>query len=568
MLTMRPNLARQKRGQARKGRLGSRPWLRIEAKCRLGSRPWPRIEAKSRLGSRPWLRIEAKGRPGSRPWLRIEAKGRPGSRPWLRIEAKGRYVCAKNLAHLVALCSHGCMRKHSWTWFLQFAQWLACLALVTSLWGCAAPYEIVPSSSLPTSYLPTSAQFEADTERLALPPELRERLQKAVAEEACRARPDPRLMGQVVNDPRARAQMRLVKETLAWISEVAKDPEPSPQRLEHRQKLRFSIPGASTAEEPTTEAPTAETEPSLLGEDGTEYTKGFVYGATSGAVPLAPQAIDIAIEVRALPKGKYWARFGRACGQIAIGTGQMILAGAGMGAGMGMCGSGGGAPAGYVVFAGSMALGANGYVTAWHGFEDLKQLRREGEPCDAPLTEKPVQQQAPTQQAAPAKPTETPAKPNSQSTTPAVSERGPPTPVETRTTTYDRTTGVTTSRTESGTTTVTKPRQKQAPVPKDKAGPPANGGVAKPHGGTAHDAAIDTEIARLQQDPAVTNIRKNQQQVDINGNKVGTNRPDIQFDKNGRHHCIEFDMNPSNGGRHETVIQKNDPNAQVQLRIP
>ena len=153
MLTMRPSLARQKRGQARKSRPGSRPWLRIEAKCRLGSRPWPRIEAKSRPGSRPWLRIEAKCRPGSRPWLRIEAKCRPGSRPWLhieakcrpgsrpwlRIEAKGRYVCAKNLAHLVALCSHGCMRKHSWTWFLRFSQWLACLAVVTSLWGCGTP---------------------------------------------------------------------------------------------------------------------------------------------------------------------------------------------------------------------------------------------------------------------------------------------------------------------------------------------------------------------------------------------------------------------------------------------
>ena len=339
------------------------------------------------------------------------------------------------------------MRKQSWPWLLRFSQWLACLSLITSLWGCATPYELLPSSSLPTAYLPTSAQFQAETERLALPPELRERLQKAVAEEACRARPDPRLMGQVVGDPRDRAQMRLVKETLAWISEVAKDPEPSPQRLEHRQKLRLSIPGASTTEEPTTETPTVGAEPSLLGEDGREYTKGFVYGATSGAVPLAPQAIDIAIEVRALPKGKYWARFGRACGEIAIGTGQMILAGAGMGAGMGMCGSGGGAPAGYVVFAGSMALGANGYVTAWHGFEDLKQLRREGEPCEAPLTEKPAQQPAPTPQAkprpqpaptqpaAPAKPAPTPTKPNSQSTTPTVSERGPPTSTATTVTT-------------------------------------------------------------------------------------------------------------------------------------
>lgn len=140
-------------------------------------------------------------------------------------------------------------------------------------------------------------------------------------------------------------------------------------------------------------------------------------------------------------------------------------------------------------------------------------------------------------------------------------------PVKTTTTTYDRTTKVTTTI-KGDTTTVTRPRPKQSPASKNRAGPPANGGVAKPHGGRMHDAAIDAEIVRLRQDPAVTNIRKNQQQVDINGNKVGTNRPDIQFDKNGQHHCVEFDMNPSNGGKHGTVIQGNDPNARVQLRTP
>ena len=63
---------------------------------------------------------------------------------WGGYRRRGRQLAALwtrviNLAHLVALCSHGCMRKHSWTWFLRFSQWLACLALVTSLWGCAAP---------------------------------------------------------------------------------------------------------------------------------------------------------------------------------------------------------------------------------------------------------------------------------------------------------------------------------------------------------------------------------------------------------------------------------------------
>ena len=33
-------------------------------------------------------------------------------------------------------------------------------------------------------------------------------------------------------------------------------------------------------------------------------------------------------------------------------------------------------------------------------------------------------------------------------------------------------------------------------------------------------------------------IRKNQVQVDVNGNKVGNNRPDIQYDYEGKHYVI------------------------------
>ena len=62
-------------------------------------------------------------------------------------------------------------------------------------------------------------------------------------------------------------------------------------------------------------------------------------------------------------------------------------------------------------------------------------------------------------------------------------------------------------------------------------GPAPNGGNAKPHGGKEHDDAIDDEIAELKKDPTVRNVRKNQQQVDVNGDKVGLNRPDIQYDK-------------------------------------
>jgi RHS repeat-associated protein len=96
-------------------------------------------------------------------------------------------------------------------------------------------------------------------------------------------------------------------------------------------------------------------------------------------------------------------------------------------------------------------------------------------------------------------------------------------------------------------------------------GPPPNDGVAKPHGGEAHNTAIDEEIANLKNDPEVTNIRKNQQQVDVDGNKVGTNRPDLQYDKNGVHHCVEYDTIPSNGIKHGEVITGNDPAANVRL---
>ena len=48
---------------------------------------------------------------------------------------------------------------------------------------------------------------------------------------------------------------------------------------------------------------------------------------------------------------------------------------------------------------------------------------------------------------------------------------------------------------------------------------------------TKHNSAIDKYIEDMP--PKAKNIRKNQTQVDINGNKVGSNRPDVQYDLNG-----------------------------------
>ena len=92
-----------------------------------------------------------------------------------------------------------------------------------------------------------------------------------------------------------------------------------------------------------------------------------------------------------------------------------------------------------------------------------------------------------------------------------------------------------------------------------------NGGKAKPHGGVKHNSAIDKGISQSKQQ-GKQNIRKNQTQVDASGKKVGNNRPDIQYDENGQHVCVEYDTNPNNGLKHQQTIQTNDPNAKVILK--
>ncbi|MFN8337418.1 MAG: hypothetical protein U0T36_00180 [Saprospiraceae bacterium] len=56
-------------------------------------------------------------------------------------------------------------------------------------------------------------------------------------------------------------------------------------------------------------------------------------------------------------------------------------------------------------------------------------------------------------------------------------------------------------------------------------------------------------------------VRKNQQQVDINGNSVGTNRPDLQFNKGGNHYNLEWDNSARASARHKRFVSGNDPKA-------
>ncbi len=98
-------------------------------------------------------------------------------------------------------------------------------------------------------------------------------------------------------------------------------------------------------------------------------------------------------------------------------------------------------------------------------------------------------------------------------------------------------------------------------------GPSPNGGNAKSHGGSKHNDAIDTRVNELKSDGEVTNIRKNQTQVDASGKKVGSNRPDVQYDKDGQHHNVEYDNIERNSVKHRDVISRNDPNSKIETNI-
>ncbi|CAK7026722.1 MAG: hypothetical protein DELT_02603 [Desulfovibrio sp.] len=88
----------------------------------------------------------------------------------------------------------------------------------------------------------------------------------------------------------------------------------------------------------------------------------------------------------------------------------------------------------------------------------------------------------------------------------------------------------------------------------------ANDGVFTSHGGTDHDLAIRNRVAEVKSQGA-KNIRVNQQQVDVNGVKVGNNRPDIQYDLDDIHHNEEFDTKKSQSDKHKKTVPKNDPKA-------
>lgn len=92
---------------------------------------------------------------------------------------------------------------------------------------------------------------------------------------------------------------------------------------------------------------------------------------------------------------------------------------------------------------------------------------------------------------------------------------------------------------------------------------PPNKGLAGKHGGTVHNKFIDDIIQEIinNTNGQAQNIRKNQQQHNFLGIKVGNNRPDVQYDYQGIHYNIEVDTTQSGSLRHRNTIPINDPNA-------
>jgi hypothetical protein len=82
------------------------------------------------------------------------------------------------------------------------------------------------------------------------------------------------------------------------------------------------------------------------------------------------------------------------------------------------------------------------------------------------------------------------------------------------------------------------------------------------------NAQLQADIEYLEKLGA-KNIRVNQQQLTLkNGQRVGINRPDLQFDYKGRRYDVEYDSPASGRGPgHQSRLTANDPNAEVILII-
>ena len=96
--------------------------------------------------------------------------------------------------------------------------------------------------------------------------------------------------------------------------------------------------------------------------------------------------------------------------------------------------------------------------------------------------------------------------------------------------------------------------------------PPRALGLTRPIGRASHNQALADEIANLP--PGAYDLRVNQQQVNLDRVRVGTNRPDLQYSLDSRRHYVEFEgFDNPRGAAHENRLLANDPKAAFHLRL-
>lgn len=84
----------------------------------------------------------------------------------------------------------------------------------------------------------------------------------------------------------------------------------------------------------------------------------------------------------------------------------------------------------------------------------------------------------------------------------------------------------------------------------------------------SQNAQLQADVDYLQ-NLGAKNIRVNQQQLTVeNRQRVGINRPDLQFDYDGHRYHVEYDTPASGrGSSHQSRTTSNDPNAEIILLI-
>jgi hypothetical protein len=82
------------------------------------------------------------------------------------------------------------------------------------------------------------------------------------------------------------------------------------------------------------------------------------------------------------------------------------------------------------------------------------------------------------------------------------------------------------------------------------------------------NAQLQRDIEYVENELLAENIRVNQQQLTLeNGQRVGINRPDLQFDYQGQRYHVEYDSPTSGRGlAHQSRLTNNDPEA-IIIRI-